>query len=77
MHVLPPREGEVATSWYRFMERHGPRVHNLAFYVDDYETLVRRLEDAGVRTTMAGTDATPRDQTRTGSRAPTPRARRS
>jgi catechol 2,3-dioxygenase-like lactoylglutathione lyase family enzyme len=58
MHVYPPREGEQGTSWYRFMERYGPRVHNLAFYVDDYKELARRLEAAGVRTTMAGTDST-------------------
>jgi len=58
MHVLPPRAGEAATSWYRYMERHGPRVHNLAFYVDDHRELARRLEEAGVRTTMAGTDST-------------------
>jgi len=58
MHVLPPRDGEEGTSWYRYMERHGPRVHNLAFYVDDHRELARRLEAAGVRTTMAGTDST-------------------
>ena len=65
MHVLPPREGEEATSWYRFMERYGPRVHNLAFYVDDPDELADRLQAAGVRTTRAGTGSTvfahPRD----------------
>jgi catechol 2,3-dioxygenase-like lactoylglutathione lyase family enzyme len=55
MHVLPPRDGEEATSWYRYMERFGPRVHNLAFYVDDPGELALRLEAAGVRTTTAGT----------------------
>jgi 4-hydroxyphenylpyruvate dioxygenase-like putative hemolysin len=58
MHVLPPRDGEEATSWYRFMKRHGPRVHNLAFYVDDAETVAARLEGAGVRTTRAGSGST-------------------
>jgi len=58
MHVLPPREGEEATSWFRFMDRFGPRVHNLAFYVDDTDALTARLEAAGVRTTTAGTGST-------------------
>jgi catechol 2,3-dioxygenase-like lactoylglutathione lyase family enzyme len=58
MYVLPPREGEPGTSWYRFMARYGPRVHNLAFYVDDIQELARRLDAAGVRTTRGGTDST-------------------
>jgi catechol 2,3-dioxygenase-like lactoylglutathione lyase family enzyme len=58
MHVLPPNEGEVGTSWYRYMERYGPRVHNLAFYVDDPAALTERLEAAGVRTTNAGAGET-------------------
>jgi catechol 2,3-dioxygenase-like lactoylglutathione lyase family enzyme len=58
MHVLPPREGEQGTSWYRFMARYGPRIHNLAFYVDDTEELARRLTAAGVRITAAGTEST-------------------
>lgn len=58
MHVYPPREGEEGTSWYRFMERYGPRVHNLAFYTDDCAELDRRLQAAGVRTTTAGTGTT-------------------
>jgi catechol 2,3-dioxygenase-like lactoylglutathione lyase family enzyme len=58
MYVLPPREGEEGTSWYRFMARYGPRVHNPAFYVDDTEELARRLDAAGVRTTLGGTEAT-------------------
>jgi catechol 2,3-dioxygenase-like lactoylglutathione lyase family enzyme len=58
MHVLPPLKGEVPTSWYRFMERYGPRIHNLAFYVDDPDELADRLQAAGVRTTRAGTGTT-------------------
>ena len=37
MHVLPPGPGQEATSWFRYMDRYGPRVHNMAFYVDDLE----------------------------------------
>ena len=57
MHVLAPLAGQAPTSWYRFMQRYGPRVHNLAFYVDDPDELAARLEWAGVRTTRndAGT----------------------
>lgn len=55
MHVLPPESGGTATSWYRFMAAHGPRVHNLAFYVDDIPALAERLTAAGVRTTDGGT----------------------
>ncbi|MGE0881582.1 MAG: VOC family protein [Acidimicrobiia bacterium] len=55
MHVLPPaHEGQAATSWYRFMERFGPRIHNLAFYVDDVPALDKRFGEAGVRTTDGG-----------------------
>ena len=58
MQCYPPREGEVASSWYRYQERFGPRVHNTAFYVDDPDALDRRLRDAGVRTTDGGTGGT-------------------
>jgi catechol 2,3-dioxygenase-like lactoylglutathione lyase family enzyme len=58
MHVYPPADGEEGTSWYRYMDRYGPRVHNLAFYVDDPDELAVRLEAAGVRTTRAGTGTT-------------------
>lgn len=54
MHVLPPEPGQVGTSWYRFMDRHGPRIHNLAFYVDDLDELGQRLTAAGIRTTDGG-----------------------
>jgi len=54
MHVLPPVDGGEATSWYRYMAKHGPRVHNMAFYVDDVGALEKRLTDAGLRTTDAG-----------------------
>ncbi len=58
MHVFPPRGDEPATSWYRYMERYGPRVHNLAFFVDDSHELTNRLERAGVRTTDGGNGIT-------------------
>jgi catechol 2,3-dioxygenase-like lactoylglutathione lyase family enzyme len=54
MHVLPPEDDGPATSWYRYMEKHGPHVHNIAFYVDDIHALEQRLSDAGVRTTDGG-----------------------
>jgi catechol 2,3-dioxygenase-like lactoylglutathione lyase family enzyme len=58
MHVLPPEPGQEATSWYRYMEKYGPRVHNMAFYVDDLDDLAQRLEAAGVRITDAGSGNT-------------------
>ena len=33
MHCFPG-PGPVATSWYRYAEKFGPRVHNIAFYVE-------------------------------------------
>ena len=54
MQCYSPRDGEAASSWYRYQERFGPRVHNTAFYVDDADALERRLRDAGVRTTDGG-----------------------
>jgi len=58
MECLPPRDGEPATSWYRYVEKYGPRVHNLAFYTSDGAELAARLEAAGVRTTDAGAGGT-------------------
>jgi catechol 2,3-dioxygenase-like lactoylglutathione lyase family enzyme len=56
MQCYPPREGEEASSWFRYQDRFGPRVHNTAFYVDDVAAIDRRLVEAGVRTTNGGTD---------------------
>lgn len=58
MHCLPPAPGDEATSWYRYAERFGPRVHNMAFYVDDIDDLAERLQAAGVRITDAGSGTT-------------------
>ena len=58
MHCLPPRPGDEATSWFRYADRFGPRVHNMAFYVDDLDDLAQRLEAAGVRITDAGSGTT-------------------
>ena len=58
MEVLPPPPGKEATSWYRYTERYGMRVHNIAFYVDGIDDLERRLQAAGVRTTDAGSGNT-------------------
>jgi catechol 2,3-dioxygenase-like lactoylglutathione lyase family enzyme len=53
MHCLPPEPGNEATSWFRYADKFGPRVHNMAFYVDDLDDLAQRLEAAGVRITDA------------------------
>jgi catechol 2,3-dioxygenase-like lactoylglutathione lyase family enzyme len=58
MECLPPPPGKEATSWYRYAERFGPRVHNMAFYVEDLEDLAERLQAAGVRITDAGSGLT-------------------
>jgi len=58
MQCLAPLPGKEATSWYRYVEKYGPRVHNMAFYVDDLADLDRRLQAAGVRTTDAGSGTT-------------------
>lgn len=58
MQCLPPGPGQEATSWFRYADKFGPRVHNLAFYVDDLDDLGRRLEAAGVRITDAGSGNT-------------------
>ena len=58
MHCLPPLPGDEATSWFRYADRFGPRVHNMAFYVDDLDDLAARLEAAGVRITDAGSGTT-------------------
>ena len=49
-----PGPATRATSWFRYVERFGPRVHNMAFYVDHIEDLAQRLEEAGVRITDGG-----------------------
>jgi catechol 2,3-dioxygenase-like lactoylglutathione lyase family enzyme len=54
MQPLPPRDGEEATSWFRYMDKYGPHVHNIAFYAENIPALTRRLQDAGVRTTNGG-----------------------
>ncbi len=58
MHCLPPGPGQEATSWFRYADKFGPRVHNLAFYVDGIDDLAQRLEAAGVRITDAGSGTT-------------------
>jgi catechol 2,3-dioxygenase-like lactoylglutathione lyase family enzyme len=58
MECLPPPPGKEATSWYRYAERFGPRVHNMAFYVEDLDDLAERLQAAGVRITDAGSGMT-------------------
>jgi hypothetical protein len=59
MECYGPREGEAqGTSWYRYVEKNGPRVHNTAFYVDDPAALATRFAEAGVRTTDGGAPGT-------------------
>ena len=43
MQRYRPRDGEAGTSWFRYLDRFGPHVHNIAFYVDDAPALDRRL----------------------------------
>ena len=58
MECLGPPPGEEATSWFRYVDKFGPRVHNMAFYVENIDDLARRLEEAGVRITDAGSGVT-------------------
>ncbi len=58
MQPLPPPPGEEGTSWFRYMEKYGPHVHNMAFYVANGPGLAARLAEAGVRTTDAGAPGT-------------------
>ncbi len=60
MHCLArePGSGQEETSWYRYAQRFGPRVHNMAFYVYDIDDLAERLQAAGVRITDAGSGTT-------------------
>ncbi|MDQ1431139.1 MAG: hypothetical protein QOF40_1741, partial [Actinomycetota bacterium] len=58
MQCLPPGPGQEATSWFRYADKFGPRVHNMAFYCNDLEDLGKRLEAAGVRYTDAGSGNT-------------------
>jgi catechol 2,3-dioxygenase-like lactoylglutathione lyase family enzyme len=58
IQCLPPAPGDEPTSWYRFTERFGPRVHSMAFYVDHLDELANRLEHAGIRITRPGSGTT-------------------
>jgi len=58
MQPHPPAPSTPASSWYRFMERHGPRVLNIGFYATDLPLLVEAFARQGVRTTEAGNAAT-------------------
>jgi catechol 2,3-dioxygenase-like lactoylglutathione lyase family enzyme len=58
MQPLAPVDGGEPTSWFRYMDRFGPHVHNLAFYVENGAALTRRLTEAGVRTTDGGAPGT-------------------
>ena len=58
MQPLPPPPGEEGTSWFRYMDKFGPHVHNIAFYVENAPALTTRLAEAGVRTTDAGAQGT-------------------
>jgi catechol 2,3-dioxygenase-like lactoylglutathione lyase family enzyme len=58
MEPLAPPPGEQGTSWFRYMDKYGPHVHNIAFYVENAPALAARLEAAGVRTTDGGAPGT-------------------
>ena len=54
MQPFPPEPGQKGTSWFRYIEKFGPRVHNLAFYVEDAPALAERFDRAGVAITDGG-----------------------
>jgi Glyoxalase/Bleomycin resistance protein/Dioxygenase superfamily len=58
MQPHPPEPPAPASSWYRFMERFGPRVLNIGFYATDLPLLAEAFARQGVRTTDAGNDQT-------------------
>jgi catechol 2,3-dioxygenase-like lactoylglutathione lyase family enzyme len=62
MPMEPVRGTPVAPA--RFLERHGPRLHSLALYVDDPVDLVAHLRSKGLRLTgsAGGELADPRDE---------------
>ncbi|HEX5587088.1 MAG TPA: VOC family protein [Acidimicrobiia bacterium] len=59
MECYGPREGEAqGSSWYRYVQKNGPRVHNTAFYVENPDALAARFAEVGVRTTDGGAPGT-------------------
>ena len=58
LQPLPPGPGQQPSSWFRYMERYGPRVHNISFYADDLPGLASRLAEHGIRTTDGGNPTT-------------------
>jgi hypothetical protein len=58
MQPHPPVPPAPASSWYRFMERNGPRVLNIGFYATDLPSLAEAFDRHGIRTTAAGNAAT-------------------
>jgi len=58
LQPLAPEGGQPGTSWFRYMDRFGPRVHNVAFYASGLDELGARLTARGVRYTDAGVSTT-------------------
>ncbi|HMD45628.1 MAG TPA: VOC family protein [Acidimicrobiales bacterium] len=58
LQPLAPDGDGPGTSWYRYMARFGPRVHNVALYGTGLDELGRRLDEHGVRHTDAGVATT-------------------
>jgi hypothetical protein len=58
MQPYPPATGQKGTSWFRYVDKYGPRVHNLAFYVQDAPALAQRFTDAGIAITDGGVSST-------------------
>lgn len=54
MQPYPPAEGQKGTSWFRYIDKFGPKVHNIAFYVEGCDELAQRLTAAGVPFTDGG-----------------------
>ncbi len=58
LQPLAPVDDKPASSWYRFLQRYGPRVLNLSFYASDLGGLAARLAENGIGSTDGGNPAT-------------------
>lgn len=50
--VVQPLDGP--SIWHEYMERHGPSLHHIAFYVDDFEEAARLMTSRGWRSVQEG-----------------------
>jgi catechol 2,3-dioxygenase-like lactoylglutathione lyase family enzyme len=54
MQPHPPDEDERGTTIYRFLDRFGQCVHNIAFYATDLPAIAARMEAHSIRSTDGG-----------------------